>query len=197
MWGSAGRLSRGRRRPRAQAGSSSGWPCSHSSRHQSTPSPVEGTQAGPQAVGWEAGGLFYLKASGKASWRRWHMNWPGRMNKGSPTMEWAIHVECAVAGGCLVESPGGSRLLSYPGGLSGRNPRRMGASAGQGTPAQMGGRPEHLLTPCSVPPGAPILHLTQNQEDRHRCFCEEDPGRGLVGDPTAQRPLRGRCLPTP
>lgn len=29
--------------------------------------------------------------------------------------------------------------------------------------------------------GAPLLHLAQNQEDRHRCLREGDPGRRLIG----------------
>lgn len=57
-----------------------------------------------------------------------------------------------------------------------------------------------LLHAFSCPPsGAPLLYLTQNQEDRHRCLCEGDPGRGLIDDgaPRSPDPLLGQCLPTP
>lgn len=62
------------------------------------------------------------------------------------------------------------------------------------------------VTDCLLSPsGAPFLHLSQNQEDRHRCLCEGDPGRGLVGggalDPLwprgAVQPSVRQCLPTP
>lgn len=49
------------------------------------------------------------------------------------------------------------------------------------------GAPPPYAFSCS-PPGAPFLHIAQNKEDRHHCFCEGDPGRGLIGgralDPT-------------
>lgn len=74
--------------------------------------------------------------------------------------------------------------MSLTGGLlGGRGPGRM-------TRSLLGRRSmwEHLhLAPSKVtdcllsPSGAPFLHLAQNQEDRHRCLCEGDPGRGLVG----------------
>ncbi|XP_036134279.1 dual specificity mitogen-activated protein kinase kinase 3 isoform X2 [Molossus molossus] len=45
--------------------------------------------------------------------------------------------------------------------------------------------------------GASLLHLTQNQEDSHRCLCEGDPGGGRVDGPPGSPEPAGQCSPAP